>query len=118
MYSVDYSDVPIEFDARMFFNSLDNDYMQLKVFYQKKDEWHLEDEVRIIRFRCLADKQLNEGRISLFKIPQAAIKAIYFSPTATDDFIKKSIPQIREKLVDTPIYKVINMDKREMLLYE
>ena len=116
LYSVDYSDVPIEFDARMFFNSLDNDYMQLKVFYQKTTQWVLEDEVRIIRFRCLADKQLNHDRISLFKIPETAIKAIYFSPNADDDFIMKSIAKIREKSVNIPIYKVINIEKKEIQL--
>lgn len=116
LYSVDYSDVPIDFDARKFFNSPGNDYMQLKVFYQKKDKWSLEDEVRIIRLRCLADRQLNDRRISLFKIPQTAIKAIYFSPNADDDFIMKSIAKIREKSVNIPIYKVINIEKKEIQL--
>ena len=72
--------------------------------------------MRIIRLRCLADRQLNDRRISLFKIPQTAIKAIYFSPNADDDFIMKSIAKIREKSVNIPIYKVINIEKKEIQL--
>lgn len=114
LYAVNYSNTPIVFDARKFFSSEHNDYMQLEVFYQKTTKWFLEDEVRIIRFRCLADQQSDEGRVSLFEIPKCAILSVYFSQTATSSFIKENTPVIRKNLGNIPVYRIVDVTTKRV----
>jgi len=106
LYRVSYSNAPILFDARKFFQQEVGNYMQLEVFYQKTEEWSPEAEVRIIRLRCLADKISNNGKVSLFQIPNDAVRAIYFSPQVHDELISEIQSKIKRTIPGVPIYKI------------
>ena len=109
LYRVSYSDEPIIFDAKKFFQQEAGNYIQLKVFYQKTNKWYPESEVHIIRFRCLADKTSNNGQVSLFQIPNDAIRAVYFSPRAHDTLINEIQNKMKQTIPSVPIYKITDI---------
>ena len=65
----------------------------------------MEDEVRIIKLRSLANETHEEGRVSLFKIPSTAVKAVYFSQHASEDFVIDCTNRIRRSFSNLPLYK-------------
>lgn len=114
LYPVIYSDNPIIFDAQKFVEHGHNDYLSIDVFYQKTPKWREEDEVRIIRFRCFADKQEDSDRVSLFMVPKDSIVAVYFSQYATSYFIDECVKKIYINLPETPVYHVTDIINQKL----
>ena len=115
LFEVLYSDNQVVFDVNCLLDE-DKEYTQLKDFYQKKEKWKPEDEVRIIRFRNLADNELDGGKISLFRVPHEAVKTVYFSPNASNVFIEKCRNKMQMTLPRVPLYKIkdisaLNIDR-------
>ena len=115
LYRVTYSNTPIEFNAKQFFQNGHKEYMQLKVFYQKTEKWHEEKEIRIIRLRSLADETSNDGRVSLFKIPNEAFKSVYFAVNAKEEFIEEATVKIKQTLPNISIFKMSDIKSQTMI---
>ncbi len=113
LYEAFYSDKQVVFDVNRLLSE-DKGYTQLKLLYQKKKKWAPEDEIRIIRLRNLSDKNIDDGKVSLFKIPQEAVKAVYFSPNASNDFIKECMNKIKKTLPRLPLYKVKDISSKNV----
>ena len=107
LFEVIYDDTPISLDARKFY---DPNFMQLRMFYQKTKKWESEEEIRIIRFRCTADKKIDD-KISLFRIPTETVTAVYFSPTASTEFMANATLKIKENLPNIPIFEVEHINR-------
>lgn len=105
LFEVIYSDTTVELNIDALLIGERNRFLPLDVFYQKKIKWKLEDEVRIIKLRSLANETHEGGRVSLFKIPSSIVKAVYFSQHASEDFVIDCTNRIRRSFSNLPLYK-------------
>ena len=105
LFEVIYSDTSAKLNIDALLKGDRDNFLPLEVFYLKKMKWKLEDEVRIIRLRSNATITLENGTVSLFRIPNSAIKAVYFSQYASNVFIKRCLEKIRIELPHISVYK-------------
>ena len=105
LFEVVYSDKPAELNIDALLKGDRKNFLPLEVFYLKRMNWKLEDEVRIIRLRSNAAITLENGTVSLFRIPNSAIKTVYFSQYASNEFIKGCLEKIRITLPHISVYK-------------